>query len=357
MRSFWYYFSLSALTALVVLIAMLFLPHDRYIRWQDMQSESYARLGWIYERIHFDPTPIDVAFIGTSHTLNGIDGAAVADAMTQAWSSRDSRPRTFQVTNLAIPAYGRNLHWLIARELLENRKVGMLVLEIFENETRKAHPLFIYPAEVSDVLEAPLFPNLNYFHDIVRLPFRQLSLFVKTIWPEQFGLRSRFDPTHYDGPTVDNTRVVQVHGKPLTRIRDKRLDLVTLEAWRQSRAKDKNLHMLGQRFDWLEYRFPAYYVDRILDLAEEKGVPVKFLYLPAYGQPSLPYDTRLYRGRGDIITANDILAKPENWTEFDHLNLYGAAELSMRVGSLLVESVDVHAQSSIKPPAYSARQY
>ena len=339
MRSFLSNFVLAAITAGLVLAAMVLLPHDRYIRWQDMRIEAYARLGWIYERIHFDPTPIDIAFIGTSHTMNGIDAAAVSEAIAQANSGSGSTARVFNVTNFAIPMYGRNLQWLIARELLENRKVGMLVLEIFENETRKAHPLFVYPAEVSDIFDAPLFVNLNYFHDLVRLPYRQLSLFVKTQLPQQFGLRRHFDPSHYDGSTVDNTRFVQVHGGRLTPVRDWRLDPVKLEAWRRSRARGKNLHMLSQRFDWLEYRYVRYYVMRILDLAQAKGVPVKFLYLPSYGQPDVPYDTALYNGRGEIITVNDILAKQENWGDVDHLNLFGAAELSARVGSLLARSV------------------
>jgi hypothetical protein len=237
MRAFLRNFALGAVTAVIVLAAMLFLPHDRYIRWQDMRVEAYARLGWIYERIHFDPTPIDIAFIGTSHTMNGIDAAAVSESLTQATSGSGSAVRQIHVTNLAIPSYGRNLHWLIARELLENRRVGVLVLEIFENETRKAHPLFVYPAELSDVLNAPLFVDFNYFHDIVRLPYRQLSLFVKTQWPEQFGLNRQFDAAHYDGPAVDNTRVVQVHRALLTRLRDQHLDPMKLEAWRRSRAE------------------------------------------------------------------------------------------------------------------------
>jgi hypothetical protein len=344
MRAFLRNFAIAGTTALLVLVGIVLLPHDRYIRWQDMQVESYARLGWIYERIHFDPTPIDVAFIGTSRTMGGIDASAVGEAITEAIDSSGTSARVYHVTNFAIPQYGRNLHWLIVRELLENRKVGMLVLEIFENETRKSHPLFVYPAEVSDVLGAPMFVNLNYLHDVVRLPYRQLSLFIKTQWPQQFGLQSHFDPSHYDGPTVDNTRFVQVHGKPLSPIRNRRLDPAELEAYRQSRAREKNMHMLGERFDWLEYRYARYYVAQILALAERKGVPVKFLYLPAYGQPAYPYDTALYEGRGEIITINDILAKQENWGDFDHLNLYGAAELSARVGFLLARSVTALSQ-------------
>jgi hypothetical protein len=331
--------AIAGTIAVLVLIGMVLLPHDRYIRWQDAQVEAYARLGWIYERIHFDLTPIDIAFIGTSHTMSGIDDSAVAKTINEVTISSATNPHVIHVTNFAIPAYGRNLHWLIARELLENRHVGLLVLEIFENETRKSHPLFVYPAEVSDVLSAPVFVNLNYFHDLARLPYRQLSLFIKTQWPEHFGLNSHFDPTRYDGANVDNTRFVHVHGRIFTSIRDQHLDPVKLEAYRASRARDKDLHMLGRRFAWLEYRYVRYYLTHILDLADEKGVSVKFLYLPSYGQPALPYDTSLYDGRGEILTVNDVLAKKENWGDVDHLNMFGAAQLSARVGSLLAREI------------------
>ena len=63
------------------------------------------------------------------------------------------------MVNFGFPSYGRNLHWLIARELLENREVRTLVLEVFENESRKAHPFFANVAEVSDVLQAPMLIN------------------------------------------------------------------------------------------------------------------------------------------------------------------------------------------------------
>ena len=44
--------------------AMAALPHRTAVRWQSTQTEAYARLGWVYQRIHDDPTPIDIAFIG-----------------------------------------------------------------------------------------------------------------------------------------------------------------------------------------------------------------------------------------------------------------------------------------------------
>ena len=225
MRAFLRNFAIGGITAALALVGMVFLPHDRYIRWQAMQTESYARLGWIYERIHFDPTPIDIAFIGTSHTMNGIDASAVGEKIAEVANSSGSHAQPLHVVNFAIPMYGRNLHWLIVRELLENRKVGMLVLEIFENETRKSHPLFVYPAEVSDVLDAPMFVNFNYFpryraSAISAIVVVRQNSMAKPIWAsEAISIQK-----HYDGSTVDNTRFVQVHGKALTPIRDRRLD-------------------------------------------------------------------------------------------------------------------------------------
>ncbi|MBN9509523.1 MAG: hypothetical protein J0I21_10490 [Alphaproteobacteria bacterium] len=324
------------ITALAVALAslglMLLIPHDRYIQAQDVRVGAFARLGWIYERIHFDPTPIDVAFIGTSHTMNGVNGAVVSAGL-----SRMSGHPVY-VANLAIPQYGRNFHWLLVRELLEHRKVKTLVLEVTENESRQPHPLFAYWADVSDVLEAPVLINLNWFTDIARLPLRQLTLGVKTLFPEEFGLRRHFDPAAYDGSDVDNTDAVQVHGKTLTHLRRVRIDPTVLAEEAAAFERNKRLHMLGEELDSLEYHLPRYYLDKILALAREKGVQVKFLYLPVFGQPHQPYDMSPYVGQGQMLYVDDILADPANWFDLNHLNSFGAAKLSKRLPRLLSES-------------------
>jgi hypothetical protein len=320
---------IGVLSALVTLGLMILIPNNPYIRWQDMRVEAYARLGWIYERIHDDPTPIDVAFLGTSHTMNGVNASVVAAGMSKA------EGRCVHAVNFAIPQYGRNMQWVIARELLENRKVGRLVLEVFEDETRKPHPLFIYPARAADVLGAPALINLDYFSDIALLPMRQVRLGLESLWPAEFGLHAHFDPKDYDGEDVDNTRIVHVHGRVFTRLRSGHEDPAELD--RQVRQIDagRNLHMLPKRFAALEYHYPLYYLDRILDLARQKGVPVTFLYLPAYGQPAQPYDMHPFVGRGPMLFVNDILRDKSNWLDYAHLNMFGAATLSDRLGQLL----------------------
>jgi hypothetical protein len=329
---------LGLIAMIAVLAAMMLAPHDRYIRWQALKTEAYARLGWTYERVHFDQTPIDVAFIGTSHTMNGVDGAAVARRLGALGAAVDGG-RCPTVTNFAIPSYGRNLHWVLARELLENRPVKVLVLEVFENETRKAHPAFSHVANESDIVGAPAIINLNYFHDMVRLPYRQAQLAFESAFPSQFALKTHFDPSNYDGSTVDNTRVVNADGIALTPPRTKVTPAAELDAAAKANRDNKKLNMLGRRFEAVEYAYPRYYLDRILDLAKAKGVKVVFMYLPGYGQPPAPYDLRPYAGRGPIIAFNDLLSNKGYWEDVNHLNAEGAAAVSARLGGLLAPTL------------------
>jgi len=326
-------FAIGAAALAATLVGMTLLPHKPYVRWQNLRAEAYARLGWIYERVHYDPTPVDVAFVGTSHTMNGVDAAVVAQAMGAA-GARTPAGQCPTATNFAMPNYGRSLHWVVAREILETKPVKLLVLEVIENESRKPHPQFVHAATTRDVLTAPALVNLNYFNDIVRLPFRQASLAVESLAPEQFGLKSRFDPADYDGSTVDNTRVVNVNGQALTPERNTSLPAAELDDEAEQNLRNKNLHMLPKPLQSLEFALPRYYLRRILDLADKKGVRVVFLYLPGYGQPPQPYDMSDYQGR-EMLKVNDILADRSLWFDVHHLNAEGAHRLSERLGGLL----------------------
>jgi hypothetical protein len=331
-------FAAGILAMALTLAALIALPHDPYVRWQAVRTEAFARLGWIYQRIHYDPTPIDVALIGTSHTMNGVDAARVEQGIA-ARGYRDARGRCVTVTNLAVPAYGRNLHWLIARELLENRPPRLLVIEIFENETRKAHPYFADIATTRDIFTAPKLINTNYVEDLIRLPWRQLSLAIQSLFPAAFGLQTGFDPAHYDGSNVDNTRVVNVNRTALTPPRDRALSRERLEAAADRARKAKDLSKLGARFADYEYAMPIRYLGNILALAREKHVPVRFLYLTGYGRPKRPVTLP---GLGDGYPryhVDDVLADPTIWYDSQHLNARGAGILSQRLAGLIAPAV------------------
>ena len=325
LRRFLRHLLLGVIVALLTLLALLVLPQDRAIRWRAVKIEAFARLGWIYQRIHDDPTPIDIAFIGTSHSMLGIDTPLIQQELDQA-GLRLADGRCAQLVNFAIPSYGRDLHWLLARELLANRSVKTLVVEVFENETRKAHPLFVHVADVRDVLTAPALINLNYLHNLIRLPYRQLQLALKSRFPASFGLKSGFDPADYDGSDVDNTQVINVGGAALSPLRTQAMDPAALNAAAKAHLAAKNAHMLPAWAARYEYAVPDRYLTALLDLAEAKGTRVIFLYLPQYGMPDRPVDDHLYAGRGD-------------WLYEGHFNASGALAVSHEVAEELTAAL------------------
>jgi len=47
--------------ALAAAVGAAALPDNPYQRWQLIENTLYANATWSYERMHFDPAPIDVA--------------------------------------------------------------------------------------------------------------------------------------------------------------------------------------------------------------------------------------------------------------------------------------------------------
>ena len=157
-----------------ILAASIAAPHERYYRYQEHHSGTTRKADWIYERLHFDPAPIDVALIGTSRMGAGLSGPGIEKLYCEATGRR------IVVANLSIPETGRNMHYVIAKEAYRTKSPALTVLELNERETRKPHNGFIYLADASDVLTAPMLINVNWLNDLLRLPGRQAALYVKS---------------------------------------------------------------------------------------------------------------------------------------------------------------------------------
>jgi hypothetical protein len=91
-------------------------------------EEMYASYGWgsaaypyIQDQIYRHPEPIDILFVGSSHMNSGIDPAYVQ----QKLSEHLGHPAT--VVSLCWGGPGFDITYLITRELLKRRKVGMIV--------------------------------------------------------------------------------------------------------------------------------------------------------------------------------------------------------------------------------------
>lgn len=330
-----YFFVIFSLTLAFILCSLSAIPHNRYIRFQQLAGESihYMRSKWIYERIHFDQTPIDIAFIGTSHTQSGINSKLVEETLRKNGIDQ-------HVVNFSIPHLGRDLHYLLTRELIENRNIKTIIIELQEVEFRAPHPAFQRLADVSDLISSPLIINTGYFENLVRLPLRQWVLFLHTQLPFLTTNKPEFNHLNYEGLHWDDTYIT--HGTTTPR-----LALLTEDSLRQSSEKlEKNrldklsfaekFTLPNQKHSLLK-RYNYFYLKNLLDLARAKDVEIVFLYLPFFHGPEQPEAANFALNYGSILSPTEILGDPRVWQNADHLNFGGANRLSVWVGQQLIQ--------------------
>jgi hypothetical protein len=89
------------------------LPDNPYQRFQ-LLPELNGRLAWIYERIHYDPEPIDVGIIGPSRTFTGVGSGEVEQHLSLLGKSA-------RVVNFSLLFQGRNAQWAILEELYKTK--------------------------------------------------------------------------------------------------------------------------------------------------------------------------------------------------------------------------------------------
>lgn len=305
-------------TTLALLVVICALPDNRYVRFTSLTQPEVVKAGWIYERIHFDSTPIDVVFIGTSRTVAGIDSGIVEQ------TCRDAGGKYCSSVNFGMLHLGRNMDWLLTREVLESRQPRLLVVEVQETEYRALHPAFPYLADEWDIVSAPVVINPSFFTDLGRLPARQVSLFAESVAPRQF------DPAHYRGPHWDDAT-----GKD-------RAGVVSAEKLESEQAESASAaaakHRLPGSLQEFEYRANVIYLEKLLDLARKKNIEIIFLYLPMYHDAAAPLFTNIYEKYGSTWRMpREIRNRHELWKDINHLNSAGAAALSRFLGTKVAE--------------------
>jgi len=142
----------SLVVALILSAAVCLLPENDYQKWQLQDPDG--RLRWIYERIHFDPTPIDVAIVGPSRAQLGLSAAAIEQDLAQ-------RGKRVNVANFAMLGSGRDLQWAILDELFKAKSPKVVVLEVDEEPYPFGHFLFKHVGPT----EAIVFPPSPFLHN------------------------------------------------------------------------------------------------------------------------------------------------------------------------------------------------
>jgi hypothetical protein len=324
-RRYW----LTALAVAAALWAALFwAPVSREARMHATAETDYLKASWIYDRLHHDATPVDIAFFGSSRMLQAVDAGRVERGMNAGSGNG------LHVENLSIPGLGRDSEFLIARDALAAKRPRLAVFELDYLESGDPNGGLALLASGPDLLGMPWLINRELPYDLLFVPAHNLRL----LWD---GLRGAdaFDPLRYEGPHWNGTEFNRgrngfVSGPrslfpPAERLR-------TDSAWWAD-----NLRRKAAEYDswaWLELRYNEILLRRILEATREAGARVIFLYIPPVGMTEPPFQQEMLRRYGEIWSLPaDIVADHRLWLNPTHPNLFGARRISDWLADRLAE--------------------
>jgi hypothetical protein len=283
---------LSAALAVTFILnaAVCLLPENDYLRWQLQDPDGSLR--WIYERIHFDPRPIDIAIVGPSREQLGFSATAIEQDLAQ-------RGKHANVVNFALPGAGRDIQWAILDELFKAKSPKVIVLGVEDQPYPFGHFLFkhVGPAEAIVFPPSPFLHN--YLYNLAYLPIRKLKLFGANLFPNLFGVSKQFDPDHYAGNRTDYSTSFIGDGK-----------LVDME----------------------------HPVPRSTLLAEPRkahGAQLVFVHLPMFEGPQTVSDTDFLKQFGLVLNYGDLAPHDELFENWSHLNHAGAMNASARLADAI----------------------
>lgn len=307
----------TLLFLLPVWVIILVLPVNPRLKYVGLKHDCFNHGLWIYDRIYNHAKPIDIAFLGSSHTINGIDDRLIENKLNGR----------LKVVNFGYCRFGRNLDYVLLKEILKKKNPGYLFLEVRENEDYYSHPVFPYIASDKDVLFPYPFFDRDLLYDIwthfsYKVELVQDRLFSKEsstpIRTNDFGFASSYDSA--EAGLLDKVKLKrQIQGPEPTKL-------------------ERDFHMA----------FPLGYLKRIHRLCATRKIKIVFLYLPSYGSPvKKPKEYKTYRKYGKVvIPPEQILQKQSNWHDENHLNQTGAKELSRWLADEIIQQKGLSTHSN-----------
>lgn len=317
----------SLATALALSALVCCLPDNPYQRFQLVDGTLFEPLRRGYERIHFDPTPVDVAIIGPSKTLLGLSAARVEQGL-----ARDGIPA--HVANFSVPAPGRNIEWLMLHEVYKAKLPKVVVVGVFDAPAFYGHPAFRFVAPASDLVVQPEPLLHNYFKDLAYLPARQTLLAVARFAPDLTGLHAEFNPARYASTRDDFTSGSFVmEGKTINMGLTVPADVLASQTIVEQ--KSTLAERLTRRY--LNRGDEAVYLDQIVREAREHHSRVLFVSMPVYHRQGALANRAWFMAHGTLLENADIAEHADYFENWEHLNHAGAMVLSDRVAQAVAQ--------------------
>jgi hypothetical protein len=316
-------FTILAALAVAVLLcaAACLLPENDYQRWQLADPEG--RLRWIYERIHFDPKPIDVAIVGPSRAQLGLSAAAVEQDLV-----KQGKPAN--VVNFALPGAGRDIQWAMLNELFKAKSPKAVVLEVEEEPYPFGHFFFksVAPAEAIVFPPSPFLHN--YLYNLAYLPIRKVKLFGANLFPDLFGLSKQFDPEHYAKNRTDYSTSFMAEGKLVDM--EHPVPRTTLLAEPREPVPRT---LVARGLTWLNGGEDHLFTQKIAREAKAHGAQLLFVHLPMFDGPRTVSDEDFLKQFGPVLNYGDLARHDELFENWSHLNHAGAMNASARLADAI----------------------
>jgi hypothetical protein len=310
--------------ALVLTVAVCLLPENAYQRWRLLDSDLNGRLRWIYERIHFDPRPIDVVILGASRSQVGLSAGSIEQQLAE-------HGKHANVVNFAIFNVGRNLQWAILSETYKAKSPKVIVVEVDEPPYPFGHELFRNLASADAIVSAPKQAFHQYFDNLAYLPARRLKLFGANLFPDLFGLSKQFDPEHYAQNQTEFSTNFMLDGKMvdmgITVPRGILLEQISQQASR--------LAWTASQYARLKGGADPIYIRKIADEAKANGAQLIFVYLPTFNGSATISDLDFLKQYGGVINNGDLAPRDELFENWSHLNHAGAMIVTARLADAI----------------------
>ena len=325
----------ALLTALVLACGVYFLPENDYQRWQLTDGTVYQQFRWAYERIHFDPKPIDVAIVGPSKTMLGLSAARIEERLS-------SLGKPLSVANFSVPAGGRNAEWAVLDELFKSKAPKVIVVGVDETPYPWGHPAFKYLAPAEAIVFPPEPLLHNYFYDLAYLPYRKAMLFGASLFPNLFGLRKQFDPDIYASTRTDFTTSFSLEGKFFDMERE--VPRATLLARTHEQVERQSLlsRILARCCNDGDEHV---YIREIAREAKARGVRLIFVFMPVFDGSQEVSDRKFLEQYGTLLSNGDLTEQDKLYENWSHLNHAGSLIASDRLADAIAR-LDLTAEAN-----------
>jgi hypothetical protein len=315
MKKFLKQIGLFIIPALIGVLILFIIPANKQFSYRFVQGECSNKASWIYDRIFFSEFDLDLIFIGASQTA-----CAIMDHQIEH-DLQEITGKSVKVANLGYCRGGRDIQYIMLKEVFRHKKPSVVVIEVTEDEPKKSHPVFPYLAESRDLLGSLVFFNQRYFQSL----FKGLIVRFEYLKWILFG-NSNPAPNNMADHGYINTSVIA----------DEELFNQNRLNWDKRMQRNKPGFLRD-----IEVRYSKHYLEKMVKLANDNGSKVEFLFLRESGsnlEKPILYDYYQTLSNMNILPGS-IYSDPANWSDATHFNDSGATKASSHIAFELSQKI------------------